>query len=90
MSADAIAAAERRAAAAHDRMAGTIAALQARLRPATLARSAARDIVDATSSAAQTGIATARKNPAMLAGIATLAGLFLARNRIRAFWERKA
>jgi hypothetical protein len=84
-----IAAAELRAAAARERMAGTVATLQDRLSPATLARSAARDLADATTSAAQAGVDTARRNPAAIGGMAALAGLFLARNHIRALWRPK-
>lgn len=80
--------AEFEAAEARERLARTLAALQARLRPRRLARTAARDLAEAGNAAAKAGVETARRNPGALAGATALAGLFLARHRLVQLYRR--
>jgi len=84
-----LAAAEAEAAIARERVALTLAKLQARLNPRVLARRAARDIADKGGAAAQASLDTAQRNPGALAGATALAGLFLARHRIASLFGRK-
>lgn len=84
-----LAAAEAEAAEARERLSATLSRLQVRLNPRTLALSAARDVADKGSAAAQAGLNTAVRNPGAVAGASALAGLFLARHRIAALFRRK-
>ena len=84
-----IADAERTAAAARERVSGTLAALQVKLNPRRMARQAVRDATDRGSSAAMSSLETARRNPGATAGIVAMAGLFLARRRITSLFRRK-
>lgn len=84
-----LAAAEADAAAARDRLSGTLGRLQVKLNPRDLARTAARDIADRSSAAAQASLNTAVRNPGAVAGATALAGLFLARHRIIGLFHRK-
>lgn len=74
---------------ARDRLSATLADLQERLDPRILARTAARDAQEAGERAARVGADTVRRNPGATAGLAALAGLFLARHRIAALFRRK-
>ncbi|MCP3733797.1 DUF3618 domain-containing protein [Sphingomonas sp. RP10(2022)] len=84
-----LAAAEVEAALARNRLSATLGKLQVRLNPRTLARTAARDVADKGSAAAQAGLDTAVRNPGAVAGATALAGLFLARHRIAHLFRRK-
>lgn len=75
-------AAEIEATLARERLSSTLAVLQARLAPKRLARRAVDEVTDAGTTAAKVGVATARRNPAALAGLAGIVGLFLARHRL--------
>jgi len=79
-----LAAAEVNAAAARERLSGTLATLQQRLNPKRLAREAANDVANAGSLAAD----SAGRYPGALAGVVALAGLFLARHRIAYLFGR--
>ena len=77
-----LAEAERDAAAARERLSSTVVTLQAKLDPKILARSTVNEIADRGAAAAKAGIVGARRNPAILAGVVVLAGLFFARRPI--------
>lgn len=81
--------AEARATAARERLTTSVGDLQERLKPATLARTAARDLADASAEVATKGAETVRRNPAIVAGIVAAAGLFLARHRVAGLVHRK-
>ena len=83
-------AAEAEAVAARARLNATLQRVQARLEPRRLARETVRDVTDASSVAAQRGVAAARGNPGALAGAVAIAGLFLGRHRIAALFRRKS
>lgn len=83
-----LATAQRERAAARDRVTRTLGEIQDRVNPKTVARNAARDLTDAGTAIAATGVETARRNPGALAGVTALAGLFLARHRIVALFRR--
>lgn len=68
-----LAAAERDAAAARERIGVTVAQLQARLDPRVLARSAQRE----AGHAAQVSLDAARQRPQLVAGVATALGLWV-------------
>lgn len=98
--ADAVAAAERRANAARERLTGDLHKLQDRLNPKTLARdamhratdagrSAARTAADKGQTAAREGLDFARDNPAPVAGAVAVTGLFVLRHRIARLFRRK-
>lgn len=74
--------AELEATVARERLSSTLALLQARLHPRRLARKAIREVADKGSVAAAAGVDGARRNPAAVAGVTALAGLFFARHRI--------
>ena len=74
--------AERDAAAARERLSATVAVLQTRLNPRTLARSTAEDFAERGTEIAKAGVEGARRNPVMVLGTALLAGLFIARTPI--------
>lgn len=74
--------AELEATVARERLSSTLALLQARLHPRRLARKAIREVADKGSVAAAAGVDGARRNPATVAGVTALAGLFFARHRI--------
>ena len=80
-----LAEAERRAAAARDRLSTTVAQLQHRLDPKLLAREA-RDVGTA---AALSGIDGARRNPGIVAGAVGVVTVLLARHRIARLFRRK-
>ena len=84
-----IAAAERRAAQARERLSGSLQLLQARLKPRTLARDAAQSAAAAGQNAARAGVDVARHHPGPVAGAVAAAGLFLARHRIAALFRRR-
>lgn len=81
--------AEAQAKLARDRLSATIAELQDRLNPRTLALGAARDAQEAGERAARVGADTVRRNPGTATGLVALAGLFLARHRIAALFRAK-
>lgn len=81
--------AEAEAAAARERLSGTLRKLQTRLNPRDLAVQAARDVADKGQAAAQAGLDTAVRNPGAVAGVTAVAGLFLARRRIAGLFRRK-
>jgi len=81
--------AELEAAVARQRLAATLAKLQIRLNPKTLARQAMIDVTDKGGAAVQAGIETTRRNPAAVAGVAALAGALLARRRILRLFSRR-
>jgi len=83
-----IAEAERSATAARERVSHTLAALQFKLNPGRLARQAVRDATDRSGAAAMAGAESVRRNPSAAAGIAALAGLFLARRKIAKLFRR--
>ncbi len=74
--------AERDAAAARERLSSTVNTLQTKLDPKTLARTTVSEIADRGTAAAKAGVAGARRNPAIIAGVALIAGLFFARRPI--------
>ena len=84
-----IAAAERRATQARERLSGDLQKLQLKLNPKTLAREAARSAADKGQSAAEDGLEYAKANPAPIAGAVAVAGLFLFRKRIARLFRRK-
>lgn len=71
--------AERDVAEARERLAATVSTLQAKLDPRTLARSTVDDLTDRGSAIAKTTVDSARRNPAIAATAAMLAGLLLIR-----------
>lgn len=71
--------AERAAVEARERLSSTLTTLQTRLDPRTLARSTVDDITDRGGAIAKAGVDGARRNPAIVAGAAILAGLLLVR-----------
>ena len=77
-----LAEAERDAAAARERLSSTVTTLQAKLDPKTLARSTVNEIADRGAAAAKAGVAGARRNPVIIAGVVVLASLFFARRPI--------
>lgn len=77
--------AEARAAEARERMNHTAARIQARLEPQALAAQAR----EAGLSAARTGLASAKNNPATVAGGVAVLGLVLNRRRIVGLFKRK-
>lgn len=84
-----IAAAEARAAAAKQRLTATVRELQERLAPQALAKEAVETLSDAGRKALDTGVDTARANPALAVGAAVLAVAVLARKRLWALVRRK-
>ena len=84
-----IVAAEARAAAARQRLTATAGELQERLAPQTLAREAADTLTDAGRKALDTGVETAKANPAATIGGGVLFALFLARRRLWSLVRRK-
>ncbi|WP_174286482.1 DUF3618 domain-containing protein [Sphingomonas bacterium] len=74
--------AERDAMVARERLSSTVSTLQVKLDPKTLARTTATEIADRSTAAAKAGVAGARRNPTIVAGVALLAGLFFARRPI--------
>ena len=78
-------AAEADAAAARERLSGTVAAIQERLDPAVLADEAKAAGTAATLAA----VDGARRNPAAIAGLVGALGLFLARHRITTRWRHR-
>ena len=98
--AETVAAAERRAAQAKERVSDDLHALQAKLNPKTLAleaahkaadrgRTAARSAAEAGQTAAYQGLDFARENPAPVAGAVAVTGLFLLRHRIARLFRKK-
>ena len=85
----AIAAAERRAALARERLAGNLHKLQVKLSPKTLARDAARSAAEKGQTAAENGLDYALANPVPIAGAVAATGLFLLRKRIARLFRRK-
>lgn len=83
-----IAAAERRAVLARERLTDDLHRLQAKLNPKSLALDAARSAADAGQSAATSGLDYARANPAPVAGVVAVTGLFLFRKRIARLFRR--
>lgn len=77
-----IVAAEARAAAAKQRLTSTVGELQDRLAPQALAQEAKDTLSDAARKALDTGVETARANPAAVMGGGALIALFLARKRL--------
>lgn len=84
-----IAAAERRATKARERLTDDLHRLQVKLNPKSLAREAARTAADKGQEAAESGLEYARANPAPLAGAVAVTGLFLFRKRIARLFRRK-
>ncbi|WP_425230103.1 phosphatase [Sphingomonas sp.] len=84
-----IRAAERRAAAAKERLTNDLHRLQVKLNPKALALDAARTAADRGQSAAESGLDYARANPAPVAGVVAVTGLFLFRKRIIGLFRRK-
>ena len=80
-----IQAAERRAAAAKERLTDDLHRLQAKLAPKALARDAAQAAADK----GQEAVRVAKANPAPVAGAVALTGLFLFRHRIARLFRRK-
>jgi hypothetical protein len=78
-------AAEAEAAAARERLSGTVSALQNRLDPSLLADEAKAAGTAATLAA----VDGARRNPAAVAGIVGALGLFIARHRLVARWRHR-
>ncbi|MDB5696371.1 MAG: phosphatase [Sphingomonas bacterium] len=83
--ATAIAAAERRAAAAKQRLTDDLHRLQAKLAPRAIARNVAHAAADKGQEAAR----AAKHNPLPVAGAVAATGLFLLRHRIAALFRRK-
>lgn len=81
--------AELEAAVARQRLSATLARLQVKLNPKTLARQAMVEVTDKGGAAAQAGIETARRNPAAVAGVVALAGAVLARRRLFGLFRRR-
>ena len=81
--------AEAEAAAARERLSGTLRKLQVRLNPRDLAKQAARDVADKGQAAAQASLDTAVRNPRAVAGVTAVAGLFLARHRLAGLFRKK-
>lgn len=84
-----LAAAEVDAAVARERLSVTLAKLQVKLNPRTLALQAAREVADKGGAAAQASLNTAVRNPGAVAGATAVAGLFLSRHRIASLFRRK-
>lgn len=84
-----LAVAEANATLARERLSSTFGLLQAKLNPKVIARDAAQGLAEAGTSAAKSGVETAKRNPGAVAGITALAGLFLARHKLGALFGRK-
>jgi hypothetical protein len=84
-----ILAAEARAAAARQRLTSTVGELQERLAPQALARDAVDTLSDAGRKALDSGVETARANPALIAGGAAALLAFLGRRRLWKLVRRK-
>lgn len=84
-----ILAAEARAAAARQRLSSTVGELQERLAPQALAKDAVETLSDAGRKALDTGVETARANPAMVAGGIAALTAFLGRKRLWRLVRRK-
>lgn len=80
--------AQAESAAARDRVARSLANVQAKMNPRRIARRAVRDVTDAGTNAAEIGIDTVRRYPITLTGAVAAAGLFLARHRIASLFRR--
>ena len=83
-----LALAEARANGARERLNGTLASLQRRLDPRTVARNAFGGIADNGVRAMHNGVEAVRNNPAKVAGAAALIAAFLARHRLGALFGR--
>ncbi|MDO7841187.1 DUF3618 domain-containing protein [Sphingomonas immobilis] len=81
--------AEERSQLARSRLAGTLVAIQARLKPAALARDAIDELRETGQELAHAGIAAAKRNPLRVAGVVAAVGLFAARGPIAALFRRK-
>ena len=77
--------AEARAAAARERLSGTVAQLQSRLDPKLLAREAS----EKGALAARAGVEQARRNPNVVVGVAGAAMLLMLRKRIASILRRR-
>lgn len=84
-----IVAAEGRAAAAKQRLTSTVGELQERLAPQALAKEAKDTLADAGRKALDTGVETARANPAAVIGGGALIAAFFARKRLWSLVRRK-
>jgi ElaB/YqjD/DUF883 family membrane-anchored ribosome-binding protein len=83
-----VAAAEIESALARQRVMMTLGQLQDRLNPKKLALNAGRDVADASTAALNASVDTVKRNPGPAAGMAAVAGLFLARHRIVGLFRR--
>lgn len=84
-----IAAAEARAAAARHRLTSTVGEIQDRLAPEALAKGAVDTLADAGRKAIDTGVETARANPATVIGGTALLAAFFARKQLWSLVRRK-
>jgi hypothetical protein len=83
-----VAAAEIESALARQRVMMTLGQLQDRLNPKKLALNAGRDAADAGTAALNASVETVIRYPGPTAGMAAVAGLFLARHRIVGLFRR--
>jgi hypothetical protein len=84
-----ILAAEARAAAARQRLTATVGELQERLAPQALAKDAVETLSDAGRKALDSGVETAKANPALVAGGAAALLAFFGRKRLWSLVRRK-
>ncbi len=84
-----IAAAEARAAAAKQRLGATVNELQDRLAPQALAKDAVETLSEAGRKALDSGVETAKANPALVAGGAAALLAFFNRRRLWSLVRRK-
>jgi hypothetical protein len=80
--------AEQRSQLARSRLAGTLAEIQGRLKPAALAREAIEELRETGQELAIAGVAAAKRNPLRVAGVVAALGLFAARRPIAALFGK--
>lgn len=85
-----LAAARRESVVARRQLSGTLAELQARLNPKSLAREAAQELREAGGEIARGGLQTLKRNPLTIAVVAAAIGLFVARRPLRALIAKAA
>ena len=86
---DELARAEENSSLARKQLAGTMVALQSRLKPSALARDAVEELKEVAGEFAQAGLDTAKRNPLAVAGSVAALSAFFARKPIARLFRRK-
>jgi hypothetical protein len=86
---DELAKAESSSAEARNHLAGTVAALQSRLRPRALVRHAVNSLREAGAELAETGIEAVKRNPGPTVGVVAAVTAFFARKPLARLFRRK-